>query len=114
MAMWNLDIRYKSDENEFFHTQELDGRRYQFRFTWNKRDNAWRISAYLPDGTPLALSRKIVIGIPLFYADIDKRLPPGWLMAVDRSDSNVDPGHDELGQRVPLIYFDADYLATGQ
>jgi hypothetical protein len=114
MAMWKLDLRYQSNENEFFQTHELDGRRYQFRVTWNERDGASRLSVYQPDGTPLVLSRKIVLGVPLWRGEVDPRLPPGWLIAVDRSRSDVDPSREDLGERVPLIYFDADYLATGQ
>lgn len=112
MAIWNLDISYANDENDFYQTTELDGRLYLFRFTWNTRDLAWRISAYQPDGTPLALSRKIVLNVSLFGGETDERLPPGALFVVDPTGSNVDAAHDDLGSRVPLIYADADEIAN--
>lgn len=114
MAIWKIDISYASDENDFYQTVELDGRRYQLRFTWNQRDAAWRLSVYQPDGTPLANSRKIVLNIPLLRGEIDERLPLGWIVAYDFTGSNVEAAHDDLGERVLLIYYDADFIATGQ
>lgn len=114
MAIWTLDISYAPDENDFDQIVELDGVRFLLRFTWNSRDFDWRLSVYQPDGTPLALARRMVLNIPLLSGEIDKRLPPGWLVAYDSTGSETSAAHDELGARVLLVYFDADYLATGQ
>ena len=112
MAAWTIDLSYDSDEDDFTQTNELDGVRFLLRFTWNDRDEAWRLSAYQPDGTPLALSRKIVLGASLFEGLSDERLPLGLLIAADTSLANVEAGHDDLGQRVVLFYFDAEEVAA--
>lgn len=111
MAVWTLDLSYASDEDDFTQTTELDGVNYFLRFTWNSRDGAWRLSVYQPDGTPLALSRKIVLGVSLLRNLIDSRLPLGILAAGDITGANVEAAHDDLGARVALFYFDAAELA---
>jgi len=114
MPIWDLDVDYASDENDFELIWELDGVRYLVRFTWNTRDEAWRLSFYLPDGTPLSESRRVVLSFPLLRGEIDDRLPPGVLMAIDATSSNADVQHDDLLDRVHLVYYDAQFLATGE
>jgi len=86
---------------------ELDGREYLFRFDWNIRDESWYFGIYLPDETPLATSRRMAVGRPLLLGEIDDRLPPGLLMAIDTSGKEEDADLDELGARVIFAYFDA-------
>jgi hypothetical protein len=115
MAIYELDVSHASDDTEWTQINELDGVRYLLRFTWNRRDEALRLSLYLPDGTELALSRKLVCNVPLFRGEIDERLPPGLLMVVDllgKDDS--DPDLAGFGDRWILAYYDAEFVATGQ
>lgn len=112
MAVFVLDITTDADTLEFEQTHELDGRAYLFVGKWNARDSAWRLSAYLTDGTPLALGRKVVVGVPLFRGEIDSRLPPGMLMAVDTTGADREPAIDEVGGRVVIAYYDAEEMAT--
>lgn len=112
MAIWTLDVQTDTTVDDFEQDHELDGRLYTFRFMWNRRDNAWRFSLFLPDGTPLVYSRKIVVGFPLIRGEVDNRLPPGVLVAFDTLSTDTDPAQDELGARVPLVYYDAAEIAA--
>jgi hypothetical protein len=112
MAKFTLDISVDTDVNNFEQTHELDGRLYLMRFQWNRRDKSWSVSFYLPDGTPLATGRKINLGVPLLNGEIDERLPPGMLLSVDLTQSDVEAAHDDIGMRIVLEYFDLDELTA--
>lgn len=114
MAIVILDVASETDVDSFEQSHDLDGRSYVLRFDWNTRDESWNMNVSLPDGTLLAASRKLVVGVPLLRGLVDARLPVGMLIAADLTDTGADPGHDDLGGRVVLMYLDAEYLATGQ
>lgn len=70
---------------------------------------AWYIS--LADGQgPLLAPRKLIIGYPLLLSLKGPRRPAGELLAIDRSDSGINPGLTDLGSRVILTYVNSDSL----
>ena len=111
MSVFVIDTSTDPEVKSYEQFQELDGREYQFTLDWNERNEHWTLGAYLPDGTRLAVGRKVVIGVPLFRGEIDKRLPPGLLIAVDASESGTESDVDELGSRVLLMYSTVDELS---
>lgn len=114
MADFVIDTSTDPELEHYEETVELDGREYLLRFDWNRRDESWYLGVYLPDGTALSTGRRILHGVSLLRGEIDSRLPPGLLMAVDFSGTQTDPGIDELGidARCGLVYTDAEDLAA--
>jgi hypothetical protein len=114
MAIHELDISVSepNDTEAYSLDMELDGTVYTLDFLWNRRDESWVMSVYLPDGTLLAGNRKLVLGFPLLRGEIDSRLPPGVLILVDSTESNDEPERDEVGGRCFLAYLDEEEVAA--
>lgn len=91
----------------------LDGRVYQFEFEWSARSRHWFVSLSTADGDPIATGVKVVAGWPLFRRwRWDDRAPPGVVVALDTSGANEDPGLEDFGTRVQLVYYDADEVTS--
>lgn len=97
-------------------TTTLDGQDYVFRFLWNQREGTWFFSLLDADEDPIVEGLKVVVNLPLLRLVTDERKPPGVLLAVDTTAPEVDrtagekvlaldPGLEELGERVLLLYF---------
>ena len=96
---------------------ELERRTFGFEFLWNDRSKSWSFNLFrdgLYDDAHLLLAgRKIVIDLPLLARYRDPRLPAGELCAIDTSGQAQNPGLDELGDRVRLLYFDFADIPAG-
>ena len=88
----------------------LDGQLFRLAVTWNERDAAWYLDLTDADGTLLLAGRKLVLGQALLARFRDARLPPGELLVLDTANSDLDPGPQDLGARVPLFYVEAASL----
>lgn len=95
----------------------LDGEDYIFRFWLNQRESRWFFDLYDADRVLIAGGIKIVPNIDLLdRVRSDSRRPPGVIMALDvlsKGESPrtpISPGPDDLGDRVQLLYFDAEEL----
>jgi hypothetical protein len=85
----------------------LDGTRYLLHFTFNQREDAWYVSLHDVNDVPLASGAKIVANWFLFLRKIDPAtMPPGLMFVSDSSGGGTDPGVNELGERVKLIYIE--------
>lgn len=81
----------------------LDGVMYVLRVRWNTLDASWYLDAWERDGkTRIAAGVKIVVGIMLGQA-IQHPLFTGGLFAWDTSGGDLDPGLNDLGNRVLLV-----------
>ncbi len=85
---------------------ELDKTDFRFDFEWNERAGQWSFTISDAQGVALVSGRRVVLGLPLLNRFRDPRLPPGMLTAVDTSDSNLEPGFADLGDRVLLLYIE--------
>jgi hypothetical protein len=105
-----------------FYQQEttLEGRSYLLTFRFNTRANKWFLDIADESGSPIAEGDTIVANWPLFRKVVDSRLPPGMLLALDRSHDDpaegfkrlyTAPGLTELGTRVQLVYLTAAEVA---
>lgn len=77
---------------------------FRMRFRWNPRAATWYLDLSTDAGDPLMTSVAIRVGVPLTSHSPDPRLPAGALIAVDTSGRGRDPGLDDLGARVPLLF----------
>jgi hypothetical protein len=87
-------------------TVRLDGVSFRFDFAWNPRGSFWSFILYDAAANPL-VRRRVVVGFPLLARFKDVRMPYGELVAIDTTQQGTDPGIDELGARVQLVYLAA-------
>lgn len=84
----------------------IAGREYVLRFVWRERPASWYVDIGLTDGTWLARSQRVCTGWTLFSWVRDERMPPGTFYVYKRGASLEDPGLDDLGARVRIVYLD--------
>lgn len=89
-------------------TVELDGTNYNLSFRWTRRLEAWIVDIYDSVDTLLLGGHRISIGIPLYYYRGYSDIPPGFLVALDTTNQDLDPGLTDLGDRVRMIYVGPD------
>lgn len=106
MTTFSIPMLGSSDRPTVRQRVRLDGRDYLLDLAWNGRESRWYVDVYDADGELVVGSRKIVADGRIGQRVTDTRRPPGVLGAVDVSGNGIDPGIDDLGERVLLIYFD--------
>lgn len=94
-------------------TTTLDGRDYILTFRYNAREDRWYIDLADQDDVEIVSGLKLVCAHDLLLRIVDERRPPGRLMVHDGAASDPatsvkidaeDPGFDELGDTVVLLY----------
>lgn len=83
----------------------LDGQEYNLTFAYNFRELAWYLDVTDVNQVPIAAGIKVVVDWDLLKRCVDPRRPPGVLFANDLSGAGLDPGLDDFGTRVELLYF---------
>lgn len=98
-------------EVDFTARYQLDGAFYGIRLRWNRRAACWFMDLSDATGAPLASGVGLRLGAPLtMRLRTRPGMPQGVFGLVDTTGSGVDPGLDELGQRVRLVYLTAQEL----
>lgn len=82
----------------------LDGIQLTFELRWNGRAASWFMSIFDEDDEPIRSGIRVVLGPELGGRVSDARMPPGQLFAIDLDNSGVEPGLDDLGERVLVMY----------
>lgn len=90
-------------------TMQLVRETFGFEFMWNARGGFWSFVLSASDGTPL-LRRRVVVGTPMLVRFQDDRLPIGDFVAVDTRGEDLDPGLNDLGDRVQFLYLSPSEL----
>lgn len=86
----------------------LDGVLYTLRVRWNTRLSAWFLEIYDLADVLLVPPRRCVVGSAMFNAfRYIVGAPPGNAIAFDTVQRQIDPGFDDFGTRVLLIYREA-------
>lgn len=105
-------------ESAFEQRTALDGQDYIFRFWHNQREDRWYMDLFDAERSPIATGRKLVSNTNLIDCISDDRVPPGVIVAFDRHSYGDAPrpaitaGLLDLGERVLLLYFDADEIGA--
>lgn len=87
---------------------ELDRVLFLLTFRWNEREGYWYLSIADSNGVDVATGIKIVINTPLLRRCVSAGRPTGELIALDAAtNTSGDPGLNELGGRVVLVYEEA-------
>lgn len=110
MGVFSIPLR--QDQPRFDFSLSLDGVAYTFLFAWNTRDSGWYFSLFTEEEEPIWLSVRVVVNWPLGFRSRSALRPPGLFMAFDTAETSTDPGLEDLGARVILLYFDAVELAA--
>lgn len=96
----------------FNFTASIDDVQYRFTFRWNSTEAAWFMDVAEFDGTAILNGVKIVCGVYLGRHSNHPLLLNGVFVARSNAPVHRDPGFDDLGVTVQLLYFNrADYIA---
>jgi hypothetical protein len=79
---------------------------YRLSLYWNERGQFWTLDIADTNEVIIAASIKLVADWELLGNLTQDGLPPGKLLCVDMSGASLDPGPDDLGTRVILVYDD--------
>lgn len=122
MARILIPTQREADVESWTQRTELDGRDYLLSFSWSRREERWFLDVADESASPIAQNIKLVAGWPMLLRVVDERRPPGEIMVVDQAALDaegtpdlqiaVDPGLDDLGARVVLVYLDAAEIAS--
>lgn len=88
----------------------LDETVYTLELQWSGREEAWYLNVRTEAGEPIYSGIKVVVDHPLGMRCRDVRFPPGMLVAHDTTGARQDPGIEDLGARVQLLYHEAAEL----
>lgn len=83
----------------------LSGEQFLFDVRWNGRDEAWYLDVRADDATAIRTGIRVVLGTLLGGRVVDPRFPPGFLQAVDLTNSGTEATLDDLGTRVQIYYY---------
>jgi hypothetical protein len=100
-------IPITTDQNQIIPVT-LEGVSYELQLLYNLRSDSWSLNVFNASGDLLAGSIKAVVNFPLLKYFTDLELPTGDLYFWDQSGSNTDPGRNDLGTRVLLVYKEAE------
>lgn len=92
------------------YTVTLEGRQFRLEFTWRRRLQAWYVSLYALDGTPLALGRRLSAGWDPFFGFVIEDGPDGIFLT--RGTDGY--AREDLGVNLRLLYFTRAELAAAQ
>lgn len=99
-------IPCQSDLPHFTFQCELDGITFEFEFRWNERSSDWFMILRDVDGNVLLGEQRVASNWALASRKrYDPAMPSGSLMCFDTSGQNLDPGLEDLGQRVQILYY---------
>lgn len=106
----SVEIPLRSDLPAFSLQASLEDVTYTLRLRWNTRTEAWFVDILDAQGeTQYLTGVRLVVNFPLAAYNTGRQ-PPGSFVAVDTSGTQTDPGVDDLGDRVRLLYFTAAEL----
>jgi len=103
-----------SDYPAYSMTVTLEGEVYRLVFRWNVRGAFWTMDVKEQDETVLLAGIKLVANWPLTDRYVNPDLPPGDFMAYDTAGTGLDPGREDLGGRVLLLYLTEAEVAALQ
>lgn len=105
-----VTLPLRSDLPHFDVQVTLDELTYTLEFRWNGRDSAWYMDVRDENGEPIQNGVKVVVDMPLGKRTRNQDFPKGYFFAVDSSGEQLDPGLEDLGDRVQIYYFEESDL----
>lgn len=100
-----VKIPLRSDLSYFDLQIALEAVNYTLLFRWNLRESSWYMDIYDEQGVTLIVAGLKLVADSLLGIVRTGRKPPGAFIALDTSGLGVDPGLNDLGVRVKLLYY---------
>lgn len=113
MAVSEIALPQSGGQN-FFIRPSLSGTEFVIEFIFNDRyapDGSWTVNVYDAGRDPIATGLNAVADWSLLSRCSDPRKPVGRLYLTDITGRGQNPGRNDLGVRIRLVYDDLD-LAT--
>lgn len=105
MAMVNYEIDLPvSDGTDFDITAILDGTKFVLQFRFNVRLDYWSFHLLSAGYDPILSGIRCVVDYPLLNRAVSELRPVGQLYLIDTSGRGEEPGPEDLGARVKLVY----------
>lgn len=102
-----LQIPTRTDLDNYSEVVVLQNVTYTFNFAWNYRASYWGLTILDPNGNQIVAGVALRINVNILGIVSDPLKPPGQLAVVDTSGAGLDPGLNDLGGRVVLLYNEA-------
>src|ERR1700749_78717 len=93
-----------SDVEHYTFQTVLSDTLFGFRFDYSQRDDHWYMSLYDDSGVAILEGLRVTLGAFYLYRVATLRRPAGVIMAFDTTNKNLDPGRNDLGGRVRLLF----------
>jgi len=102
-----LLIPTNSNYPDWTETVQIEDRSYRIRGSWDTRLQSWRLDIGTEDEW-ICQGAKAVANCPIWHKRKHDDLPAGRFFLLDQSGAGEDPGRDDLGDRVVLLYVPED------
>lgn len=90
---------------------ELDNVTYTLNLFYNDRDGGWYLTIGDASNNPILGCQRCVVNYPIGWKQCyNTSMPPGSIQFQDTSGQGLDPGLNDMGARVTMLYFDAAEL----
>lgn len=77
---------------------------------WSGREGVWYFSLSDADGSAIVSGVRVVLNADLLRGVSDARRPPGVMAVVDPAGRATEPGLNDLGTRVKVVYIPPEEL----
>jgi hypothetical protein len=98
-----LEIPILNSSNYNFRI-DLEGSTYNLGLKYNKREDRWYLDIKDEQDNPIVMGIKLVLNTSLTERFKDDRLFPGTLFLLSEADIDTDPGLEDLGTDIKLLY----------
>jgi hypothetical protein len=103
--MSNFEINIDaSNGTDFEFAVNLDGTRFVIALQWNERMQWWVQHVYTAKREPILMGKRVCVDYPMLRRSPGENRPAGELRWIDTSGKLIDPGKNDLGDRVKLVY----------
>lgn len=107
--MATIVLPVRSDFPAYQFQLDIEGTLYTLDFGFNGRSERWYMSIFDSSGEILIVGDiPILVNIPLADRYIDERLPLGRFIAIDETGKNQNPGRDNFGTDIKLLYEESE------
>lgn len=102
-----LEIPVRSDVPFYDMDITLEGTAYFFEFYFNKRKDRWIMDILNQQKEPVLLGTPLLTDVEMFDRFAFDEMPPGLFVVLNLETNQLNPGRNDLGGIVKLIYEEA-------
>lgn len=103
--MSTVRVPTTSDAPWYEQVTDLGTTQYRLTLAYNGRDDSWYLTVATQGGSVIVAGRRVRLDWHLLRQfAADSRLPEGMLLVPDLDGSQVEPGREDLGERLHLLY----------